>query len=140
MVHFVRRSWKDLNVNLSNLLQKMIQFFESKEFKNVTALETESGYQMIAGDSKHYKMENDVSVTIEGKPDDFTISLTSCKEERRFTLPLVLTQMFGGGYFLLKNFRSEEAMQKLERDFGQKIDNMIAQAQDARAQPSREKR
>jgi hypothetical protein len=137
-VHFVQRNWKDFNVNLSSLVQKIIEFFESKEFNNVTALETETGYQVIAGDSKHYKMENDVSATIEGKPNDFTVSLTSCKEEKRFALPLILTQMFGGGYFLLKNFRSEEAMQKLERDFRGKIDSMIAQTQELTSQEKKD--
>lgn len=131
----MQRNWRDLNVNLSNLVQKIIQFFESKEFNDVTALETETGYQVIAGDSKFYKMENDVTVTIEGKPDDFTVSLTSCREARaRATLPLILTSMFGGGYFLLKNFRSEEAMQKLERDFREKMDSMIAQTQEPGSQ------
>lgn len=133
-MHFVQKNWKDLNVDLSNLAQKIIEFFESREFNNVTALKTETGYQVIAGDSKRYKMENDVSVTIEGKPDDFTVSLTSCKEEKRSTLPLILTQMFGGGYLLLKNFRSEEAMQKLERDFREKIDNMVTQTQELSSQ------
>jgi hypothetical protein len=130
----VHRNWKNLDVNLSSLVQKTIQFFESNEFNNVTALKTETGYQVIAGDSKRYKMENDVSVTIDGKPDDFTISLTSCKEEKKYGLPLILTSMFGGGYFLLKGFRSEEAMQKLERDFGEKIEGIIAQSQERRPQ------
>jgi hypothetical protein len=134
VVHFVQRNWKDLNVNLSNLVQKVIQFFESREFNDITALKTETGYEVIAGDSRHYKMENNVSVTIEGKPEDFTISLTSCKEEKRPTLPLILTSMFGGGYFLLKNFRSEEAMQKLERDFREKIDDMVTQTQETNSQ------
>jgi hypothetical protein len=134
MAHSVQKSWKGLNVNLSNLVKEIIQFFESKEFNNVTALETETGYQVIAGDSKHYKMEKDVSVTIEGKADDFTISLTPCTDERRPSLPLILTSMFGGGYFLLKNFRSEEAMQKLERDFRERIGNMIEQAQEPSSQ------
>jgi len=134
----MQRNWKDTNVNLSNLVQKIIQFFESKEFNNVTALQTETGYQVIAGDSKQYKMENDVLVTIEGKPDDFAVSLTSCKVEKRFPLPLILTSMFGGGYFLLKNLRSEEAMQKLQRDFAGRIDNMIAQTQEPTSQKKQE--
>lgn len=125
----MQKSWKDLNVNLSNLLQKIIQFFESNKFNNVTALKTETGYEVIAGDSNRYKMQNDVSVTIEGKPDDFTVDLTSSKEQRTSTLPLILTSMFGGGYFLLKNFRSDEAMQKLERDFRAEIDKMVWQTQ-----------
>jgi hypothetical protein len=128
----MQRNWQNLNVNLSNLVKNIIQFFESKEFNDVTALKTEKGYQIIAGDSKQYKMENDVSVTIEGRPDDFTVSLASCKQEKRSPIPLFLMSMFGGGYFALKGFRSEEAMQKLERDFRQKIELMVAQAQGPR--------
>jgi len=125
----VQKNWKELNVNLSDLVQKIIQFFESKQFNNVTALKTETGYMIIAGDSKQYKMENDVSAKVEGRPDDFSVTLASCKQEKRVTLPLFLTSMFGGGYLLLKDFRSEEAMQKLERDFKLEIDHMIAQTQ-----------
>ena len=126
----MQRNWRDMNVNLSKLVQKIIQFFELNEFSNVTALQTEKGYQVIAGDSKRYKMESDVSVTIEGKPDDFTINLTSLKVEKKSSLPLILTQMFGGGYFLLKNFRSEETLQKLDRDFTLKISSIVEQARE----------
>jgi len=129
MVNLVQKNWKGLNVDLSGLVQKMIQFFESKQFNNVTALKTKTGYEVIAGDSKQYKMEHDVSATIQGSPDDFNVSLASCKQEKRFTVPLFLASMFGGGYFVLKDFRSEEAMQKLERDFRREIDNMVAQTQ-----------
>jgi hypothetical protein len=134
MVSPVQKSCIGLNVSLSSLVKEIIQFFESKEFNNVTALETETGYQVIAGDSKHYKIEKDVSVTIQGKANDFTISLTSNTEERRPSLPLILTSMFGGGYFLLKNFKSEEAMQKLERDFRGRIGNMIEHAREPSSQ------
>jgi hypothetical protein len=133
----MQKNWRDLNVNLSNLVQKVIGFFESEKFNNVTALKTEKGYQVIAGDSDRYKMESDVSVAIEGKPDDFTISLTSCKEEKTNRVPMMLAQMFGGGYFYLKSLKSQEAMQKLEIDFRKKIDNMVAQTQENNYQEKR---
>jgi len=126
----VQKYFRDMNVNLSELVKKIIEFFESEKFNNVTALKTETGFQVIAGDSSRYKMENDVSVNIQGKPDDFTISLTSCKQEKTNRTPMMLAQMFGLGYFYLKSFRSEEAMLKLETSFGKKIDNMIAQTRE----------
>ena len=130
----MQTSWKGQNVNLANLVQKIIQFFESNRFDNVTALKTETGYQVIAGDSNRYKMENDVSVTVNGMPDDFSVSLTSCKQEKKFALPLILTSMFGGGFFVLKDLKSDEAMQKLERDFRAKIGNMIEQSRELNSQ------
>jgi hypothetical protein len=119
-----------LNVNLSDLVKKIIEFFESEKFDNVTALKTETGYQVIAGGSPHYKMENDVSVEIKGNPNDFTISLTACKEENTSRAPMMLAQMFGLGYFYLKSFRSQETIQKLETNFRRKLDNMIAQTRE----------
>ena len=130
----MQTSWKGQNVNLANLVQKIIQFFESNRFDNVTALKTETGYQVIAGDSNRYKMENDVSVTVNGMPDDFSVSLTSCKQEKKFALALILTSMFGGGFFVLKDLKSDEAMQKLERDFRAKIGNMIEQSRELNSQ------
>ena len=126
----MQKNWTGLNVNFSSLVQKVIQFFESNEFNDVTAFKTETGYEVAAGDSKRYKMQNDVSVTIEGNPDNLTISLVSCKEKKRSTLPIILTSMLGGGYFLLKDFRSEEAMQKLERDFRERIGSIVTQARE----------
>lgn len=124
----VQATWRNLNVNLLSLVQKIISFFESEEFNNVTAFETERGYEIIVGDSKRYKMGNDVSVTIEGKPDEFTINLTSTKKEKGPSIPLMLAQMIGAGYFALKELKSEEAMQKLEKEFKLKINSIIAQA------------
>jgi hypothetical protein len=141
MVSSMHKEWRGLNVDLSNLTNEVIQFFESRKFNNVTALRTEKGYEVIAGDSKHYKMESDVSVTIEGKADNFSINLTSCSGNKKTApssnsmgLPLMLASMFGAGYFLLKGFRSEEAMLKLERDFTQRIGSMVERSGERQSQ------
>ncbi len=125
MVQRVQRTWQGLNVDLSKLVKEIIQFFELNKFDNVTALETETGYQVIAGDSKRYKILNDATTTITGKPEDFTVSLTFSGERKQSSLPLTLASMIGLGYFNLKNFRSEEAMRKLEIDFGRELSKMI---------------
>ena len=123
----MQKNFRDQNVNLQDLVKKIIEFFESEKFNDVTALKTETGYQVIAGDSDRYKMESDVSVTIEGKPEDFTITLTPAKEQKTSSTPMMLAQMIGLGYFYLKGVRSQEAFQMLEINFRRKIDNMVAQ-------------
>lgn len=123
---------RGLNVNLSDLVKKMIQFFESEEFDSITAFETERGYEIVARDSKHYKMANGASVTIEGKPDEFTVTLTSTKKDKGSTIPLMLAHMFGLGYFALKDIHSEEAMRKLEEKFRRRMNSMITQVQQTR--------
>jgi hypothetical protein len=39
--------------------------------------------------------------------------------------------MFGGGYFFLKDLKSDESWRKIEREFWQQTDNMITQMKDA---------
>ena len=124
----MKKSWANLNVNLSSLVRNVIRFFESNKFNDVTALKTQTGYEVVAGDSGLYKIENKVSVTIDGNPDDFTISLTSLQKEKTIPVSPLLTAMFGGGYLIVKQFRSEEAMRKLERDFSEKIDALVKQS------------
>lgn len=122
----MEKSWTGLNANLADIRQRIVQFFETEDFGDIVGVETERGHEIIVGDSKHYKMQNDVCIKIEGEPNDFSISLQTCKKEKRFAFPMILTSMFGGGYFMLKSLKSEEAMQALDRDFRREIDNIVA--------------
>jgi hypothetical protein len=122
----VEKSWTGLNVNLAGVREKIVQFFERKDFGDIIGVKTERGHEIIVGDSKHYKIQNEVCVKIEGEPNDFSISLQTCKEEKGFAFPMILTSMFGGGYFMLKSLKSKEAMQALDRDFRREIDDIVA--------------
>ena len=120
----MQKTWSNQNVDLSIITQRIIQFFEEKKF-DITALETEKGYQIIAGASPYYKMESYTSVLIEGKPEDFSVNLEPCNQEKTFKLPAMLTTMFGGGYFLLKHLRSDEVWMTFSRDFWRRVDSII---------------
>ena len=134
----MQKTWSNQNVNLDALTKQIIRFFESKKFDDIIASETETGYKIIAGNSPHYKMQNDTSVTIDGKPDNFSINLESYKEEK-MKFPIMLTTMFGGGYFFLKNLKSEESRYKFEKDFWQNINSIIIQTKDsASSSPQKE--
>jgi len=127
----MQKTWSNQNVNLDTLTKQIIQFFESKKFDDIIAFETETGYKIIAGNSPYYKMQNDTSLTIDGKPDNFSINLELYKEEKSFKFPIILTTMFGGGYFLLKNLKSDESRYKFEKDFWQNINSIIMQMKDS---------
>jgi len=134
----MQKTWSNQNVNLDALTKQIIRFFESKKFDDIIASETETGYKIIAGNSPHYKMQNDTSVTIDGKPDNFSINLESYKEEK-MKFPIMLTTMFGGGYFFLKNLKSEESRYKFEKDFWQNINSISIQTKDsASSSPQKE--
>jgi hypothetical protein len=71
-----------------------------------------------------------LKVDIHKEKDSFTINLNSLKETKRFNFPMTLATMFGGGYFLLKDLRSDEALVKIEREFWNHVHSVVAKTKD----------
>lgn len=127
----MQKTWSNQNVDISTLTNQIIQFFKGRKF-DITALETETGYQIIAGNSLHYKIESDISVTIYGNPENFSINLELCSEKKRgSTFPVMLATMIGGGYFLLKHLKSNEMWMTFKKDFWGYVDSAVTQVRDS---------
>ena len=124
-MYCMKRNWTNKNVNLKTLIDTIGEFFKEKDFEAVK-MQTEDGYKILAGDSTYYKFTGTVTLTLEGKPDNFIISLELSKEKKR-SLPssIMLTTMFGGGYFLIKQLKSDDEWIKFERDLWAYIDAAI---------------
>jgi hypothetical protein len=122
----MQRRWLSKNVDLAILADRTVQLLEANEF-DVTELKTEKGYEIVAGESSKYKISRSLLITIEGKPEEFLISLELDKEgeKERFRFPVMLTAMMGGGYFLLKQLKSDEAWMNFGKDFWKEIDRLI---------------
>jgi len=121
----MEKRWTNKNVNLALLTTHIGNFFKEKDFEAIKG-ETSEGYHIFAEDSPYFTLDGYVSVTIEGKPDDFIVKLELCKKGKRrpFTHGL-LTRMFLSGYFLSRKLRSEEDWMKLEKGFWSHLDNII---------------
>ena len=123
----MQRNWKDKNVDLALLTTRIGDFFKEKDFEAIKG-ETPTGYQILAEDSPHFRIHGYVSVTIEGKPEDFTVKLDHCgnRDEHSWFSPFLL-QMLGGGYLFLQRLKSEEAWMKLEKEFWRHAENIVLQ-------------
>jgi hypothetical protein len=126
----MQKRWLKENVAIALLADRICQFFKSKEF-DFTMIETDNGYQIIAGNSPRYKMNSNVQVTIDESSEDFILDLELLKKDRRFKFPIILSAMFGGGYFLLKNLKSEESWGEFQRDFWQSMKIIILALKDS---------
>jgi len=126
----MQKRWLKENVTTALLADRICQFFKSKEF-DFTMIETDKGYQIIAGNSPRYKMNSNVQVTIDESSEDFILDLELLKKNRRFRFPIILSAMFGGGYFLLKNLKSEESWGEFQRDFWQNMKMIILSLKDS---------
>ena len=114
------------DVDLALLADETSRFLENKGFE-VVKIETETGHKIIAGNSPNYKME-DMLITFDGKPEDFTIDLESAgeKKEDQSSLPVMLATMMGFGYFVLKRMKSDETWVQFKTEFSRQMSLMIS--------------
>jgi len=114
-------------INLGTLTEHIIHFFESRKFEEVTALQVGDGYQVIASDSQMYRIRSDLKVDVRKEGESFSVSFELSKKAKRIDFPMTLAAMFGGGYFILRDLKSDEAWRKTEREFWSEINNMITE-------------
>jgi len=124
----MERRWVAKNVDLELLTNSIIDLLKTLDFEIVSG-ETTSEYAILAGNSPHFQIDGYVSVTIQGKPEDFTVKLELNKGEKKSSLfisPLLMT-MIGAGFLLSKRFKSEEAWFQLEKEFWRYLENILLQ-------------
>ena len=113
----MQRMWTNRNVDLNSFKERIREFFENSDFE-ISVNDSGDTCRLVAGGSLKYSMNGQVSVTIAGTPQDFSIILEQEKvsKPRKYSLPMTLTAFFGGGLLLRDEFKSDEAFLKLRRD------------------------
>jgi hypothetical protein len=125
-LYSTRKNWTNKHVDLEKLIDTIGEFFKAKDFEALKT-QTENGYQILAGDSAYYKFTGVVTLTLEGKPDNFSINVELAHGKKR-SLPgsIMLITMFGGGYFLTKQLKSDEEWIRFESDLWAYVNTAIA--------------
>jgi hypothetical protein len=113
----MQRMWTNRNVDLNSFKEKIREFFENNDFE-ISTNESGDAYRLIADGSLKYRINGQVSVTIAGTAQDFSITLEHEKKSKptRYSLPMTLTVFLGGGLLLRDEFKSDEAFLNLRRD------------------------
>jgi hypothetical protein len=124
----MQRKLTNQDVDLARLTDALGEFFAKHDFEAVKG-ETDKGYQIFASDSPHFKVDGYISVTVEGNKNDFTVNFELCRESGSkgvSPIPSIfLTTMLGGGYFMLKRLKANEAFIKLENTFWAYVENTL---------------
>lgn len=111
------------NVDLGLLTERLVRFFEGNEFE--TRLErTPTRFVIYASN-----MQFSVKVNVRGEPNDFKVEFIPNKKTQGFSLTMVLgyvTTIFGGGTFMLRDIKLQEAINRLEQVFWKEVDIDIA--------------
>jgi len=113
----MHRVWTNRNVDLNSFKEKIREFFENNDFE-ISVNESGDTCNLVASGSIKYRINGQVSVTIAGTPQDFSITLEQEKKSKptKYSLPMTLTVFLGGGLLLRDEFKSDEAFLYLRRD------------------------
>jgi hypothetical protein len=122
----MEKRWYGKSVDLSLLTTHIGEFLKERGFEAVKAKTQSDGYKIFAGYSPSFRLNGYIAITVEGKPDDFSIRL-ELYEGKGKTFPVLLSTLFFGGYFISKRVRSIEDWVRLEREFWTYVDNMVLQ-------------
>jgi len=103
-------------VDLSLLSEAIVQFFESKGFSSAID-QSSKGYRVIAAPGAMSNIPRSVNVLIRGKPEDFEIEFDAGSNSRTARVLGPLATILGGGFLVLKDLKSQEYFDKLEKEF-----------------------
>ena len=126
----MQKMWKNLNVDLKALTGQIASYLESWGYEEITAVEEGEGYRITGEAFSKDKRLNGALVVVAGEPNQFTLTLQELKEQR-FNFPVILSAMFGGGYFLLRSLKSSESWLKFENGFWRSITSIVEQSRDS---------
>jgi hypothetical protein len=120
-----QKRWIGKGANLDVLTEKIERFFNSKGFKTrKDALPR--GYKISIVPQHVRDAKADIKVTILGRPHDFVVELSVGGLSRFSTMLGLSTILFGGGVFVLRGLKLQEALERLEKEFWVYAEEAIA--------------
>jgi len=112
----MERRWRGNNINLDTICAIISKFFEEKNFR-VHVKRFNKRIDLIIIPQTIHKILEYITVVIKGTPNDFTIRFEAGKRSHKITFLGRITQLFGGGILFLYGQKSEEELEKLEKEF-----------------------
>lgn len=112
----MRRQWMGKNVDLALLSERVEDFFRGKDFRTRKD-ESGDGYTISGTPHNARDVRGGITVRILGNSNDFVIELIAGERIRSSILLGFITTLIGGGSLLLRGLRSQETLEKLEREF-----------------------
>lgn len=108
--------WVGKNVDLALLSERIENFFKDKGFKTAKDWSPPE-YTISARPQRGIGILGRVIIRVLGDSNDFLIEFSTSGHSRSAIRSGFLTTMFGGGILLLRGLKSQEALEKLEKEF-----------------------
>lgn len=120
----MRGRWVGNNVDLALLSESVEDFFRTRGFRTKRD-ELAEGHTISATPGHVRDACGETTVRILGKSSDFVIEFFSSERTRSNILFGFIATIIGGGNILLHGLKSQEALQKLEREFWVYVEDRI---------------
>lgn len=108
--------WKDMHVDLAKLSASVQEYFAKKDF-TADVSKSDEEFRILVKPKTHHKILERIQVTINGNPNSFSVKLSATTRSRSFIIFGTLTTLLGGGLFSSKGLKSDESLEKVEKDF-----------------------
>jgi hypothetical protein len=116
--------WIDKNVDLSLLADRVEGFFRQKQF--VTATEkSNTEFLVVAKPGSNHGIVEPIRAYVTGQPRHFKVKFEAGSRSNAFVRYGTLTSLLGGGIFASKGLKSQEALERLEREFWIYVDRAV---------------
>ena len=116
--------WVGKNVDLKLLRDHIENFFKDKGFR-ITKERSASEHEISARPQRGVSILGRVIVKVLGDSNDFLIEFSASSHSRSAVKLGLITTMFGGGSLILRGLKSQEALEKIEKDFWIYIEEAI---------------
>lgn len=126
----MRDQWIGKNVDLALLSGCVENFFKVRGLKTVK--EESAGKCKISVIPQNARdTRGGIYIRILGDPNNFVIEFYGSERVRSSIKWGLITTLFGGGPFLLRSLRLQEALEKIEREFWVYVEETIARLADS---------
>jgi len=120
----MKYQWIEKKVDLQVLAVEVELFLRKRKFK--IKLDDSLDLKVIRGVLWEKDQVRSVVVKISGNPDDFVVDFSAGGHSRSILKLSSLLSLLGGGVFVLKSQMEVEFYQKLEREFWNYLDEVVA--------------
>lgn len=124
--------WIGKNVDLALLSEQIEEFFKRKSFV-IRRDKRADECRLLAIPPKHspHDLHESISLKILGNPNDFVVEFGGSEQSHSRIMLGFLSTMIGGGGFLLRDLKSKEILEKLEKEFWAYMEHTVTQLIDS---------